>query len=234
VVTAIGLLQDRGRLSVNDKVMTYLKDELPHEYDYDRRWNNTTIDMLMRHYSGLNANFLDIDLFGFTTFGEDFLAHTFANPLAFDPAEKSVYTDAAFYLLARIAEKIVGEPLENYLWKELFYPLCHGETAWSHCPHGHIMGGTGLYVRAEDMVKLGSLYLNGGVWEGRRILSESWVKTVLDRGYELKKIAPNVYAKMGMFNQMLMLLPQSRRAVAWNAHDERSFEDVISWVIANG
>jgi CubicO group peptidase (beta-lactamase class C family) len=230
VVTAIGLLQDRGKLSVNDYILPYFADDLPENLPTDKRWKHVTIDMLLRHYSGMPANFLDVDLFGFQTFGKHFTEYIFSHPLQHDPAEKSVYTDAAFYLLAFIAEKVAKKPLDDFLWKQLFYPLHHSETAWSHCPDGHVLGGTGLFVRTEDMVKLGTLYMQGGMYEGTRILSENWVNTVLKRGYELKEISPNIYAKGGMFNQMLLFMPQTHRAVAWNAYDESSFAPLMQYL----
>ena len=81
---------------------------------------------------------------------------------------------------------------------------------------GYAMGATGLYIRAEELVKLGSIYLTGGLYGERRILSEKWVKITLERGYELKpKCGGKAYGKGGMRGQMLLVLPEQGRVFAW-------------------
>ena len=81
------------------------------------------------------------------------------------------------------------------------------------------MGGTGLYVKAEDMVKLAWLYKNKGVWNGQRILSEAWVNTVIDNGYEFTPKSPNgLIGKGGMYGQQLMFNREKNFAIAWHTH----------------
>lgn len=63
---------------------------------------------------------------------------------------------------------------------------------------GYPMGATGLYIRTQDMVKLGALYLRQGTYAGKRILSEHWTRLVLERGYELCPAGKNgAYGKAG-------------------------------------
>ena len=101
------------------------------------------------------------------------------------------------------------------------------EFAWSVCPEGHCIGATGLYLRTEDMVKLGILYLNGGTWNGTRIISEEWVRTVLEKGYEIKPRGKGWYGKGGMRGQMLTFNPALGRAVAWHAFDSVPYDAII-------
>ena len=44
-----------------------------------------------------------------------------------------------------------------------------------------------MYVRTEDMAKLGEVYQNGGTFEGKRLLSKEWVELVFEREYELAR-----------------------------------------------
>lgn len=218
VVTAVGLLVDRGLLSTDEVVTDILADEIPD--GCQPAWYKTTVDMLLLHKVGLPSGFLDIDCYDSRNFGEDYLAYTLTYPTPEDyTPEKSTYTDAAFYILSRIVEKRAGEPLDNLLWRELLFPIGCLEAAFSRCPKGHPMGATGLYIRAAEVAKLGSIYLNGGMYGSRRILSEDWVGTVLSRGYELKpKCAGRAYGKGGMRGQMLLVLPEQRRALAWQGY----------------
>jgi CubicO group peptidase (beta-lactamase class C family) len=82
---------------------------------------------------------------------------------------------------------------------------------------GHVLGATGLYIRTDDMVKLGAVYMNGGKWKGQSIVSEQWVKTALERRYELKPTGfGSSYGKGGMLGQMLLIVPDKRLVVGWH------------------
>lgn len=70
----------------------------------------------------------------------------------------------------------VGMPLDDYLAPRLLEPL--GVTArWSHDPHGHAQVHAGVRISAVDLVKIGVLMRDGGVWQGRQILPVGWVET---------------------------------------------------------
>ncbi len=225
-VTAVGLLVDRGLLSVEETITDVLAEELP--ADCAPLWYKTTVDMLLRHQVALPVGFLDIDSHDAAAFGEDYLAYTLTWPLSPEAQPQYAYTDAAFYLLGRVVEKRAGMPLDSFLWKELFYPLGCREAAWSRCPQGHAMGATGLYIRVEDMLRLGRLYLDGGVWKGRRILSQQWTDTVRARGYELCSVGMGeAYGKGGMRGQMLLLRPELDLVIAWQGCEERPGIDLV-------
>ena len=223
VVTALGFLVDEGILSTDEKVTEILKNYIPE--GMDERWHNTTVHMALKHELGLPGCYLDIDLASTYDYGRDFLKAMLTHPLERNPGEKGVYTDGAYYLLGRIVEEKTGRNLTEFMWEKLFYPLEFQEVAWSVCPLGHPMGATGLYIKSCDMAKLGQLYLQGGEYGGKRILSSDWVKTVLDRGYEIKSMCGGrAYGKGGMCGQMMMIIPEKNRAVAWHAYDERDRE----------
>ena len=90
--------------------------------------------------------------------------------------------------------------------------------AWSVCPRNYTVGATGLYIRTEDVAKLGRIYLDGGMWKGERIISEEWIRLVLERGYELGKNR-NGYSKWGMRGQGLYINYNDDVSVAWHSFD---------------
>lgn len=235
-MTAIGLLWDRGLLSLDEKITDILRDEISPEtaQRMDPRWNRATVEQALTHRLGLPGGFLDIDVYDANTFGDDYLAYTLTYPLAYTPGEDARYSDGAFYLLSRIAAKKAGTTMDKFLWRELFYPLGFREMAWSTCPAGHPMGATGLYVRAEDMVKLGMVYLSGGAYRGKRILSGTWTKTAMEKEFALDwDDEHRVCFKGGMFGQKLMIVPGQNRAVALQAFGADS-NVVLKWVRAYG
>lgn len=218
IVTAIGMCVDRGLLKVTDTVTEALGKDCPEKYH--PYWEETTVHNLLLHQIHVTST-LDIDCIDANTFGDDYLNYIMNVECLSKPGGERRYTDGAFYILSRIVAAKVGESTDNFLWKELFYPLGYREAAWSHCPKGHAMGATGLYIRVGDMAKLGAIYLNGGVYKGRRYISEDWVKTVLENGYELRPYGETTaYCKGGMNGQQLLVIPEANRVVSW-----QSFQD---------
>ena len=222
-MTAIGMACDRGLLTVDEKVTDIFADVLPD--NMDKRWYDVTVDHLLTHTAGLHHGQLDIDCIDINTIDtDDFLDLTLRTELIYDPGTGHSYSDAAYYMLSRIVSAKTGEKMDDLLWRELFRPCGFREAAWSKCPLGYPMGATGLYIYAEDMAKLGQIYLDGGVYNGKRIVSEDWVNFALMRPYELAPHLEKSYAKGGMRGQLLMVIPDERRVVAWTGCDDNMGE----------
>ncbi len=228
-VTAVGLLYDDGKLDVSEKVTGILRAEFP--ADGDERWHTATVDHALRHSLGLPGGFLDIDVCDPTAFGRDYLTYLFRAPPDCAPGTRRCYTDGAYYLLSRIVEKKAGMPLDLFLWQRLFFDLGFYEVAWSRCPMGHAMGATGLYIRAQDMVKLGELYRTGGTYRGKRLLSEDWVRKTLSAPYELSyNEGGRSFSKGGMCGQNLLVVPAQNRAVAWHSYEGVDNGVLTRWI----
>ncbi len=217
---AVGMLWDAGLLRTEDRICDLLPEAFSAwQSEIDPRWYDTTVDMALTHHLGLPGGFLDIDGFDATTFGSDYLRHMLTSPLVGDPKSEGIYTDAAFYLLGRIVTALSGENLTTFLWKRLFYPTGCKEVAWSVCPMGYAMGATGLYIRSEDMGKLGQIYVSDGVYRGVRIVSPEWIALCRTRGYELHPSGGGWYGKGGMRGQMLTVHFDKRLSIAWHGYE---------------
>ena len=221
--TAIGLLCDEGKLSPSDRITDILSSY--NDCITDNKWHRATVSDALRHRIGLGiGGLLDIDVDDIKSYNTtDFLKYVFSKELQFEPGEKYIYTDAAFYILSRIVSEISGERLDDYLISRLFNPLEFSEIAWSKCPLGYSMGATGLYLRAEDTVKLGVLYLQKGLFNNKRVLSEEYINKALTMGYGLNKInGKNAYAKGGMHGQLIYFNYDTNVAIACQAYDKKS------------
>ena len=216
-VTAVGILCDRGLLCTEDTVTDILGDECPE--GYEKYWEQTTVDMLIRHRTGFPGGF-DTDVLDASVYHPDYLREIMLKRWVCPPDTERHYEDAHYYILSRIINKVTGKPLFPFCWENIFLPLGFKEAAWSCCPQGHAIGATGLYIRCEDMIKLGAVYLNNGEYQGKRIVSHKWVETVLRRQYEF---APNnirdSYNKGGLNGQNLLVIPCENRVVAWQGYD---------------
>ena len=189
----------------------------------DSRWEKATVEDALRHRLGLPGGFLDIDVQPMAAFTQDYLRYTFACPLLCDPGTEETYSDGAFYVLSRIGEKASGMGLDAYLWQKLLWKMEFGEMAWSRCPMGHVLGGSDLYLHAADMVKLGRLILNDGVYQGERLLSSAWTQRMKTHGYVLDWDEQHrIYYKGGMHGQKLIMAPEQGRVVAMQAYGANS------------
>lgn len=219
VMTAVGLLYDEGLIRVEERLSAYLGELVP--AGTEPGWRVATVEQALTHRLGFGSDFLDIDVDDVAAYGtDDYLSLVFAHPLDYPPGTHYTYTDAAFYLLSRVVERVAGKPTDLFLQERLFGPLGFGEIAWSRDPQGHIIGASGLYARAEDIVKLGWLYLRGGEYRGKRLLSARWVRHVLEREYEFRMLMPGgLMGKGGMYGQAVVFSREGGFAAAWHAYE---------------
>jgi len=231
VLTALGMLWDEGRFQLDDPIGNYL--DFPS--GADPKWKAATIDHAISHRLGFQEGFLDIDTEDTTLYpSEDYLSMVFAHPLEHAPGTHEQYTDAAYYLLSRLVSRIAEENVDSFLNRRLIRPMRFSEIAWSRCPLEYPIGATGLYISAKDMVKLGALYLSGGMWDGTRLLSREWVDTVISRRYEFHPLGKsNALGKGGMYGQMLMFCKKQGFAAAWHAHEDSDKRKLVWEYIAS-
>ena len=223
---AVGICFDRGLITPETKIMRILGNGAPDRYD--PKWNDVTIDDLLRHRSGLLRGVLDIDSLDASGFGTtDYLSRVLSEPISGETGITFCYTDDVFYLLSRAVSEISGIETSALLRAPLMETMRFKEYAWSVCPQGYAMGGTGLCLRTEDEVKLGVLLLNGGVFGGKRIVSEEWTKRAIDRLYGFDFRRNGTLFKGGMRGQGLMIDFRKRIAVAYNGYGDYALSDVI-------
>jgi CubicO group peptidase (beta-lactamase class C family) len=86
------------------------------------------------------------------------------------------YCTGGVFTLSEVLQKTTGERTDHYAQERLFAPLGITDEQWVFSPLNIPQTGGGLRLTSRDMLKLAQLYLDGGVWQGRRIVGEAWVK----------------------------------------------------------
>jgi len=221
--TAIGFLCDDGKLSVEDRIIDLFPDKLPETV------SDNLAAMRVRHVLSMNTGHPGC-VMGRMIRSEDAVRTFLAQEVPFVPGTHFAYNTGATCLLSCIVEKLSGMKLLDFLTWRLFLPLGISDIRWNRIPSGQNEGGCGIHVSSDDILKLGRLYLAGGVWNGKRLLSEEWVKAatspVSDNscngtpdwcagyGFQFWVNAREGFRGDGAFGQLCVVLPQHNMVFA--------------------
>ena len=105
----------------------------------------------------------------------DWVRYALALPMVADPGSRYAYCSAGINLAGGMVSRATRRWLPEFFDTEIARPLGFGEYHWNLAPDGQGYAAGGGYIRPRDLLKLGLLYLNRGVWNGRRLVSEAWV-----------------------------------------------------------
>jgi CubicO group peptidase (beta-lactamase class C family) len=161
---------------------------------------------------------------------EDPYRFVLEQPISSPPGVVWNYSGGSTQLLAGLIEKASGKPIEDFAREALFEPLGITDIEWTRMPNGYVAAASGLRLRPRDMAKLGQLFLNGGEWHGRQIVSASWLQeSALPRvsssyGYQWwnglsvvgDQIVERIEAK-GLGGQRIFIVPSSNLVVVVTA-----------------
>jgi CubicO group peptidase (beta-lactamase class C family) len=165
---AIGMLIDEGKLSLTESAADIFEDKVG---IIDKlRMDAITVEALLTMRTGIVFN--EAECFASANWVKSYFTSAVQGKIG----ETFNYNSLNTYMLSAIIYKKTGKHLSEYLAERLFEPLGIADYAWEKCPMGIEKGGWGLYMRPEDMGKIGTLVMNGGVWQGKRIISEEYLK----------------------------------------------------------
>ncbi len=165
---AIGMLIDEGKLSLSDRAADIFDDRIG--VISKLRTDDITVKDLLTMRTGIVFN--EAEAFISTNWIKSY----FSSATNGKPGENFSYNSLNTYVLSAIVYRKSGQHLTEYLKERLFEPLDITDIAWEKCPMGIEKGGWGLYIRPEDMAKIGVLVMQGGVWNGKRIVSEEYLR----------------------------------------------------------
>lgn len=225
--------------NVNTKVMPLFQDY--HNESQDKRRDSITIGDLLTMRSGIkwneetDHNDTTNDCFRLES-SDNWIAYVLSKPMDTVPGTSFVYNGGGTVLLGKILRIITGKRIDKWAEEKLFEPLGITDYYWKETPDGEIDTEGGLYLKAEDLAKIGALFLNKGKWNDRQIVSESWVKESTSpiiedvnpdgnvrRGYGYQWWIPQqsngrseIFAGNGYGGQYLMMAPEYNLIIVFN------------------
>jgi len=87
------------------------------------------------------------------------------------------YCTGGVFILSEVVQKTTGLRTDRYAEEKLFGPLGINGAQWVYSPMNIPQTGGGLRLTSRDLLRIAQLYLNGGSWQGKRIVDEAWVRT---------------------------------------------------------
>lgn len=164
---AAGLLMDDGLLSPTDKLVDLFPEDCG---PLSRRLMK---DLTVEHLLSMQTGNLFNEASSMTE--DHWTRGFFLSPSLTDPRGKFQYNSLNSYILAVLVTRLSGMSLSDFLRQRLFGPMGIEDFYWETSPEGIEKGGWGLYLRAEDLGKLGQLVLNNGLWDGRQLISQEFL-----------------------------------------------------------
>jgi CubicO group peptidase (beta-lactamase class C family) len=226
--TAIGLAVDEGRLSLDDKVVSFFPGKAPAQPSGNLAKMRVR-DLLCMGTGNANDTFPPMK--GGTE--TDWIKIFLAQPVEHEPGTFFRYNTGATYMLSAIVQQATGQKVADYLTPRLFEPLGIQNPSWETSAQGITTGGYGLKVKTRDIAALGQLYLQKGLWNGRRVLSEKWVEAATSKqisngdkpesdwsqgyGFQFWRCRHNAFRGDGAFGQYCLVMPEQDAVLAINS-----------------
>lgn len=180
-----GIAVDDGYIrSIDDDVTQYL----PELKKKDPMWQKLKIRHLLDMQSGLDfddtyslklKHFKRLNAMAKLNYGHNVMKQIRGLKFRKEPGTEHYYESMTSQILGVVIERASGMHFADYMSEKVWKPL-HMESVAivnvdSHKRDvAHTFGGISLTMK--DLAKIGRLYLNGGMWDGKRIVSEEWVR----------------------------------------------------------
>lgn len=232
---AVGLLIAEGKLSLEDNVFDLFEQQRG-LFDLLKP-RDLTVRHLLTMTSGVQFNEAGV------LTGDDWKKGFLQSGFNFTPGTDFEYNSMNSYMLSAIITLKTGMTMAEYLRTRLFEPMGVTSYLWEESPQGITKGGWGMYLRIEDMCKMGQLYLQEGAWNGKQLVPADWVRESVrvqaqaakgktgdgprdDYGYHLwtSTDRAGAFTYNGMLGQNVYCYPDVQMIIATNAANDDVFQ----------
>ena len=246
VSVAIGLLEEEGKLSLDDTIVSHFPEKMDGEPQ--KYLDKLTIrDMLTMRTTGEPAGW-------FSSSDED-RVHIFLNTARNFPHPSGTlwgYDSASTQTLCTLVEKISGMRLLDYLKLKLFNEMDAFQNATIlRTKNGDTWGDSALIATVRDMAKFGRFLLNYGTWNGKRLMNEKYLREATSRlvasmdgghiscsynqgyGYQFWRVCGNGFALIGMGDQLTVCYPDKDLVFVYVSDNQGKKNMIREMIFAN-
>ena len=219
VGVAIGLLEEEGKLNLDDKIADHFPEKIDGECpEYLKE--QTIRDMLMMMTVGRSRSW-------FVSGDPDRTHHYFNDERPLHPCGSTwAYDSPGSQVLCALVEKLSGKSLLEYMKEKLFNEMGAFQTATVlKTPNGDSWGDSAMVCTLRDMAAFARIVMNYGVWNGKRLMNEKYLRDATSAlvnnadgmryspykygyGYQIWRICGNGFAFVGMGDQLTMCYPE--------------------------
>ncbi|UBM59221.1 beta-lactamase family protein [Marinilongibacter aquaticus] len=219
--TAVGFAVQEGRLSVEDKVVSFFPELKPETV------NDNLANLKIRDLLTMSAATTKEPMGIITT--DNWVKAYLASEFDIPPGSRFLYNSTATFMCSAIVTKVTGQTVFDYLESRLFKPLSIKGIDWETSPNGINTGGWGLRLHTEDIAKFAQLFLQKGKWNGKQLIDPKWVDTASSKqilqspevsdekraksdwlqgyGYQMWRCRNDAFRGDGAFGQYAIVIP---------------------------
>jgi len=191
----IGIAHRQGKIRLDQDMRDFFDDLYPMTQAPYADKSPITVEQILQQRHGLSWDETSTDYrnplnpVARMIESDDWYQFVLSQPVDALPGSKFTYSSGASTLMSRMVRVATGTGPDAFAMQELFGPLEIDQVHWEvysedgigtgltdwPAPDNDVPLGFSLWLKARDMLKFGELYLNGGVYKGKRILDQTWV-----------------------------------------------------------
>ena len=248
--TAVGFAISEGLLHLDDKIVDLFPESVPENA------SDTLKRVTIRHLLTMNSGHGTDPTGSIRSGNGDWIRGFMEWPLQYEPGNCYCYNSLGTYVLSAAVQKVAGQKIVDYLDSRLWQPLGIDHPKWLESPAGINTGGWGLYLKLEDLARMGLCILDGGRFNGKQVIPADWVKEMSanqvpsspaglnleqmrtlgmdpDRsdwlqgyGYQMWRCRHNAFRADGANGQYILILPEKDAVIVTTAHIQDMQEEL--------
>lgn len=240
---AVGLAISEGLLSLDDKLVDIFPEHCP-ENPSDNLKEVTVKDLLTMTF----GHSTDPTYASRTNTEVSWIRLFMEHPFTHKPGTLYCYNSLGTYVLSAMVQKVTDQKLVDYLFPRLFRPLGINNVSWAESPEGVNTGGWGLFLKTEDLAKMGLMILQKGQFNGCQVVPAEWIESASSAqvpcvpagmnsddadklrkvaktsdwlqgyGYQMWRSRYNSFRADGANGQYILVIPEKNAVVVTTAH----------------